>query len=147
MPLLATTPLFHYSLDGRTPTQKKLSDAIEAMQFNSLLNSWSLADKATLLSVSSSHASAWISVVPSLSLELHLDQNESQTAVKWWLGDNPSLNLDENIMVCPLCPNCALDPLVTSVTCKRGGDITTRHNTQCVLQHLSASWFACISRS
>ena len=29
------------SLDGRTPTQKKLSDAIEEMQFNSLLNSCS----------------------------------------------------------------------------------------------------------
>ena len=33
-------------------------------------------------------------------------------------------------MVCPLCPNCALDPLgYHCVTCKRGGDITTRHNT------------------
>ena len=34
-------------------------------------------------------------------------------------------------MVCSLCPNCALDPRVTTVcvTCKRGGDIKTRHNT------------------
>ena len=33
-------------------------------------------------------------------------------------------------MVCPLYPNCALDPLgYHCVTCKRGGDVTTRHNT------------------
>ena len=33
-------------------------------------------------------------------------------------------------VVCPLCPNCALDPLgYHCVTCKRGGDVTTRHNT------------------
>ena len=33
-------------------------------------------------------------------------------------------------MVFPLCPNSALDPLgYHCVTCKRGGDITTRHNT------------------
>ena len=32
--------------------------------------------------------------------------------------------------VCPLCPNCALDPLgYHCVTCKSGGDVTTRHNT------------------
>ncbi|KAL5479760.1 hypothetical protein EMCRGX_G023333 [Ephydatia muelleri] len=77
------------SISSCTPTQKKLSDAIEEMQFNYLLNSCSLADKARLLSVSSPHASAWISIVPSLSLGLHLDPNEFQTAVKWWLGVNP----------------------------------------------------------
>ena len=33
-------------------------------------------------------------------------------------------------MVCPLCPNCALDPLgYHCVTCKSGGDVTARHNT------------------
>ena len=118
-------------LVGHTPTQKKLSDAIEEMQFNSLLNSCSLADKARLLSVSSPHASAWISVVPSSSLGLHLDPNEFQTAVKWWLGVNhPSFSSDGNPMVCPLCPNCALDPLgYHCVTCKSGGDVPTRHNT------------------
>ena len=93
------------SVDGRTLTQKKLSEAIEEMQFNSFLNSCSLADKIRLLFVSSPHASAWISVVPSLSLGLHLDPNEFQTAVKWWLGVNPSLSLVGNPMVCPRCPN------------------------------------------
>ena len=118
------------SLEDRTPTQKNLSDMIEEMQFNSLLNSCSIADEARLLFVSSPHASAWVSVVPSLGLGLHLDPNEFQTAVKWWLGVNPSVSLDVNPMVCPLCPNCALDPLgYHCVTCKRGGDVTTRHNT------------------
>ena len=93
-------------LVGHTPTQKKLSDAIEEMQFNSLLNSCSLADKARLLSVSSPHTSAWISVVPSSSLGLHLDPNEFQTAVKWWLGVNPSFSSDGNPMVCPLSQLC-----------------------------------------
>ena len=100
----------------------KLSDAIEEIQFNSLLNSCSLADKARLLSVPSPHASVWISVGPQLGT--------AQTAVKWWLGVNPSLSLDGNPMVCPLCLNCTLDPLgYHCVTCKRGGDITTRHDT------------------
>ena len=99
------------SLEGHTHTQKKLSDAIEEVHFNSILNSCSLADKTRLLSVSSLHASAWISDVPSLSLGLHLDPSEFQPAVKWWLGVNHSLSLDGNPMVCPLCPNCAFDPL------------------------------------
>ena len=107
------------SLDSHTPAQKKQSDTIKEMQFNSLLNSSSLADKARLLSVLSPNASVWISVVPSLSLGLHLDPNEFQTEVKWWLGVNPSLNLDGNPMVCPLCPNYAHDPVgYHCVTCK-----------------------------
>ena len=135
------------SLEGHTPTQKKLSDAIEEVQFKSLLNSCSIADKARLLSISSPHASAWISVVPSVNLGLHLDPSEFQTAVKWWLGVNPSLSSEGNPMVCPLCPNCALDPLgYHCVTCKRGGDVTTtkaQHYSKRDLQHLSASWFIC----
>ena len=115
------------SLQGHTPTQ---TDAIEEVQFNYLLNSCSIADKARLLSVSSPHALAWISVVPSISLGLHLDPSEFQTAVTWWLGVNPSLSLDGNPMVCPLCPNCALDPLgYHYITWKRGGDITTIFET------------------
>ena len=43
-------------LVSNTPTQKKLSDVIEEMLFNSFLNSWSLADKARLLSLSSPQA-------------------------------------------------------------------------------------------
>ena len=61
---------------------------------------------ARLLSISSPHAAAWLSVIPSLRLNLHLEPAEFQTAVKWWFGiavtDNP---------VCSFCPYRALDPL------------------------------------
>ena len=49
------------SLKDNSPNQKKLSDSL---QFNSLLSTSSTADRTHLLSISSPHASAWISVVP-----------------------------------------------------------------------------------
>ena len=84
------------SLKDNSPNQKKLSDSIEALQFNSLLSTSSTADRARLLSISSPHASAWISVVPSISLGLHFEPQEFNTALKWWLGVNPSVGLDGN---------------------------------------------------
>ena len=84
-----------------------------------------MADKARLLSVSSSHASAWLSVVPSPGLGLSLDPNEHQMAIKWWLG----LNTSPGSPPCALCPEHPLDPLGHhAVTCKRGGDAISRHN-------------------
>ncbi|KAL5478144.1 hypothetical protein EMCRGX_G025033 [Ephydatia muelleri] len=85
----------------------------------------SVADKARLLSVSSPHASAWLSVVPSPGLGLSLDPNEHQMAIKWWLG----LNISPGSPPCALCPEHPLDPLGHhAVTCKRGGDAISRHN-------------------
>ena len=49
------------------------------------------ADKARLLSVSVLHADKWLSVVLSISLGLHMDYDDFQTAVKWWLGMETSL--------------------------------------------------------
>ena len=84
-----------------------------------------MADKARLLSVSSPHASAWLSVVPSPGLGLSLDPNEHQMAIKWWLG----LNTSPGSPPCALCPEHPLDPLGHhAVTCKRGGDAISRHN-------------------
>ena len=38
-------------------------------------------------------------------------------------------------MACPLCPGNSLDPLGSHcVTCKRGGDVTLRHNAICDCQ-------------
>ena len=54
------------SLKDNSPNQKKLSDSIEALQFNSLLSTSSTADRARLLSISYPHASAWISVSASV---------------------------------------------------------------------------------
>ena len=39
-----------------------------------------------LLSVSSPNAAAWLSVLPSPGLNLHMDPAEFQVALKWWLG-------------------------------------------------------------
>ena len=39
------------------------------------------------------------------------------------------MDLDGNLITCPLCPGNSLDPLgYHCVTCKRGGNVTLRHN-------------------
>ena len=113
------------TLLSNLPTQRYLSDVIEESQFAILYNSISCANKARLLSVSSPHASAWLSVVPSEVMGLHLNPCELNTAVKWWLGLNPHSENNAIPHTCPLCPESMLDPLCHhSVTCKRGGRIT-----------------------
>eukprot|EP00731_Ephydatia_muelleri_P001700 Em0001g1700a len=70
------------TLLSNPPTQRYLSDVIEESQFTILYNSMSCANKARLLSVSSPRASAWLSVVPSEVMGLHLNPCELNTAVK-----------------------------------------------------------------
>ena len=77
------------------------------------------ANKARLLSESAPHAAAWLSVVPSIELGLHLEPNEYQVAVRWWLGLDTS-----GTAMCPFCPGVGLDPLGHHcVTCRHGGDV------------------------
>ena len=78
------------SLAQQPPIQKALSAKIDDFQFNQLFNSSSLADRARLLSISSPHASSWLSVVPSKGLGLHLNPDQFQVAIKWWLGIDTS---------------------------------------------------------
>ena len=128
------------SLAQRPPIQKALSAKIDDFQFNQLFNSSSLADRARLLSISSPHASSWLSVVPSKGLGLHLNPDQFQVAIKWWLGLDTSGG-----SLCSLCPDTVLDPLGHHAsTCKRGGDAVFRHNRlrdvvaeSCRLAHLS----------
>ena len=104
--------------------QKVLSNKIDNHLFNVLLEQSSPADRARLLSVSFPHAASWVSVVPSEGLGLHLQPSEFQVAIKWWLGLDTSGD-----SICPLCPGKVLDPLGHhALTCKRGGDVVTRHN-------------------
>ena len=93
-------------LSAHMPSQKKLSDLMEEVQFSSLLEKSSLADRARLLSITSPHAAAWISVTPSISGGLHLLPNEFQVAVQWWLGINssPTSSQDGSLLMCPFCP-------------------------------------------
>ena len=65
--------------------QRSLPGKIEDHDLSMLLDKVSLPDKARLLPVSLPHAAAWLSVIPSLRLNLHLEPAEFQTAVKWWL--------------------------------------------------------------
>eukprot|EP00731_Ephydatia_muelleri_P021004 Em0013g731a len=81
------------------PTQKKLSSKLDDYLFNHLLNLSTLADKVCLLSISSPHAPAWMSLTPSESFGLHLDPPVFQVAIKWWLFRGT------------LCPGNALDHL------------------------------------
>ena len=73
---------------------------------NNLLDLPLPSDKAQLLSVSVLYAAKWLSAILSIGLGLHMDSDEFQTAVKWWLGMETSCG-----STCSLCPNSGLDPL------------------------------------
>ena len=96
--------LTHESAGDSPLSQKVLSSKIEDQQFNNLFHNASVTDRARLLSISSPHASAWLSVTPSPRLNLHLEPAEFQVALKWWLGI-PVVQGQS----CPHCPSCVLD--------------------------------------
>ena len=108
-----------------TLSQKDLSARLENHQFEQLLFQSSPANRASLLSVSSCQAASWLSVIPSVGLNLPLEPDEFQTALKWWQGIDTSLG-----SCCPHCPDHQLDPLGHhAVTCKGGGDVVLHHNS------------------
>ena len=94
------------SLVASPPSQRSLSIKLDHFDFQLLFDQSSLADKARLLSISAPHAASWLSVIPSVGLGLHLDPDECQTAVKWWLGIETPCGSN-----CALCPDSALDLL------------------------------------
>ena len=94
-------------------TQKFLSNKIEDCQFRKLCNNSTPIERARLLSISSPHASAWLSVTPS----------EFQVAIKWWF-DIPVAQGQS----CTQC-NAALDAYGHhALCCKLGGEVVSRHN-------------------
>ena len=112
---LATSNMHQHSLSGK----------IEDQQFRQLFHISSPANRARLLSISFRHAASWLTVVPSPGLNLHLEPNEFQIAVKWWLGMDVSFG-----SCCPHCPDHRLDPLGHhALTCKHGGGVVLRHNS------------------
>ncbi|KAL5473538.1 hypothetical protein EMCRGX_G028029 [Ephydatia muelleri] len=105
-------------------SQKKLSAGIENHQFDQLCATSTPANRARLLSASSRHASSWLAVIPSRGLNLCMEPEEFQVALKWWLGMDTSPQ-----QRCPHCHDHQLDPLGHhAVTCKGGGDAVIRHN-------------------
>ena len=104
--------------------QRVLSKKLEDHQFSLLLEASSPADKAQLLSVSAPHAASWLLVTPSPGLDLHLDPNQLQISIQWWLGMDMAKGSS-----CSLHPGIALDHLGNHATaCQWGGDVITRHN-------------------
>ena len=100
--------------------QKFLSNKIENGQFRKLFDNSTLIDRARLLSISSPHASAWLSVTPSPSVGLHLEPSEFQVAIKWWLGIPVAQGQN-----CSQC-NAALDAFGYHVLC---WEVTSSHVT------------------
>ena len=104
-------------------SQKNLSSRIDDHQFDQLYLTSSPANRARLLSVSSRHASSWLAVIPSKGLNLSLEPEEFQAAIKWWLGIETSPQVH-----CPYCRDHQLDPLGHhAMTSKRGCDVV-HHN-------------------
>eukprot|EP00731_Ephydatia_muelleri_P021279 Em0013g1006a len=106
-----------------TLTQKFLSNKFEDCQFKKLFDNSTPIDRACLLSISSPHASAWLSVTPSLCMGLHLEPSEFQVTIKWWLGIPVAHGQS-----CSQC-NAALDAYGHHAQCcKLGDDVVSRHN-------------------
>ena len=93
--------IYFESLTNTPSSQKALSGEIEDAMFRQLVSKSSVPDKARLLSVSSPHASAWLSVVPSPGLNLHLELAEFQAAIQWWLGIG--------VAHCSMCPSAIMN--------------------------------------
>ncbi|KAL5486987.1 hypothetical protein EMCRGX_G019537 [Ephydatia muelleri] len=91
--------------------QRVLSKKLEDHQFSLLLEASSPADKARLLSVSAPHAASWLLVTPFPGRDLHLDPNELQISIQWWLGIDTARGSS-----CSLCPGLALDRLGNHAT-------------------------------
>ncbi|KAL5457674.1 hypothetical protein EMCRGX_G034959 [Ephydatia muelleri] len=116
--------LSHNSSLESGSSQKKLSAGMENHQFDQLCATSTPANRARLLSASSRHASSWLAVIPSRGLNLCMEPEEFQVALKWWLGMDTSPQ-----QRCPHCHDHQLDPLGHhAVTCKGGGDAVVRHN-------------------
>ena len=113
--------IFLESIVASLIPQRILSQRLDGHSFGLVIAAATDTDKACLLSTSAPHAASWLPVVPSVGLGLHLDPDELQIAVKWWLGLDTSRG--------SLCPDVALDPLGHhAATCWCGGDVVIRHN-------------------
>ena len=90
--------------------QRTLSSKIENHQFQLLFNHSSLPDRACLLSVSSPHAAAWLSVIPSPGLNLHMDPpgipNCLEMVARCGFGSGPQLHLLSKSCLGSLGPPC-----------------------------------------
>ena len=105
--------------------QRSLSLSIDEACFQRLLTSApSIRSRALALSSSLPHAGDWLSVVPSISLGLHLQDREFRCCLRYWLG-TPILS---NPIPCPECRGTADIFGDHQVGCGGNGDRISRHN-------------------
>ena len=115
------------ALQDRCKRQSALSAAIETKCLRDMLEgAESSAERVRLLEVSSPNSSKWLTAIPSPGLGLRLEPEEIQVLMKHRLG----LPLSPPGATCPMCPSKSLDPRGHhALTCKRGPDVVSRHNT------------------
>ena len=114
------------SLQGST--QKEVSFAIDLGNYQrfltSITNTGSVRDRARMGSLGLPNAGAWLNVVPSPTLGLHLHPPEFITAVKYRLGVDV-FPLEGRCTACPVLSDPAGDH---AVSCGWGGERIGRHN-------------------
>ena len=91
-------------------SQYALSSKLEDLKYPST------ADKACLFSI---YTASWLLVTPSEGLGLQLDPNESNVAIKWWLGSK-----------CVLCTNSYFDTLGHHAACSDMYTTCTSHHNK-----------------
>ena len=105
--------------------QNPLSLAIDEATEQKLLSSApDTRSRALALSSGLSHAGNWLNVVPSVSLGLHLHDQEFRSSLRYWLG----VPLHGVSYQCPEC--CCLADICCDhqVACGGNGDRIARHN-------------------
>ena len=112
----------------RVTTQKEVSLAIDSRNHQnlttSIVNSENVRDKARIGSLGLPNSGAWLNVIPSPALGLHLQPREFITAVKYRLGINV-FPAEGRCTACPVLSDATGDH---AVSCGWGGERIARHN-------------------
>ena len=106
--------------------QRPLSHSIDEACFHHLLTSApNIRSKALAHSTALPHAGAWLNVVPSTSLGLHLQDKEFRLCLQYWLG----LRMGEEGARCPICLGASDAFGDHQVGCGGNGDRIHRHDS------------------
>ena len=102
-----------------------MSHSIDEASFQLLLSSApSTRSRALVLSSALPHAGDWLNVVPSPSLGLHLQDSESRSCLRYWLG----VPMHSKPFPCPECHGTTDIMCDHQVGCGRNSDCISCHN-------------------
>ena len=109
-------------------TQREVSLAIDLKNFQNwsdiIKDLGSVRDKARMYSLGLPNSGAWLNVIPSPALGLHLQPSEFITAVKYRMGVNV-FSVEGKCTACSILSDPAGDH---AVSCGWGGERIARHN-------------------